>query len=356
MRSLSSQTHRTNRLRKHLHASRATSPLDVEGPLDASVSLDRESPDSPPALLGLLDGVHQVLSSPVADTVQVESAVDSLFRGLRSIRSVVPKSQWQEMIQTGREHPLCGLLHQDPFTSRAFHKPRGYAGDAVMMDYIYGREERWPRPQATALGQSIFNYTSGAPASAGVRERRCFIADLLDDLGRQRADQHVLAVAAGHLREAGLSSAIRRGRFERFLAMDADAESLEVIAADYGAYGVEPVAANVRRLLTGRLELGTFDLIYTTGLYDYLADSTARRLTANLFQALRPGGRLVVANFLPQIRDVGYMEMYMDWHLIYRSRGDMLTLADDILQSSVEEIRVIAERNENVVIMELVKR
>ncbi|QEG43012.1 class I SAM-dependent methyltransferase [Roseimaritima ulvae] len=334
----------TNRLRRHLRHS------------PSQQLVGRQVADSPASLTALLDEVYEVLSAPGADTVQVESGVDSLFRGLRSIRNEVSASQWQDMIQVGRQHALCGLVHQDPFTSRAFNKPRGYAGDAVMMDYIYGREEHWPQPPATPLGQSIFNYTSAAPASAGVRERRCFIADLLDDSGRQRPGQHVLAVAAGHLREAGLSSAIRRGMFDRFLAMDADAESLDVIAAEYGGYGVEPVAANVRRLLTGRLELGTFDLIYTTGLYDYLADSTARRLTANLFQALRPGGRLVVANFLPEIRDVGYMEMYMDWHLIYRSRGDMLTLADDLLQSSVEEIRVIAERNENVVIMELVKR
>jgi len=29
-------------------------------------------------------------------------------------------------------------VHADPLTYRAFSKPRGYAGDAVMMDHIYG--------------------------------------------------------------------------------------------------------------------------------------------------------------------------------------------------------------------------
>ncbi len=202
----------------------------------------------------------------------------------------------------------------------------------------------------------IYRYTTDAPASAGVRERRCFIAEMLDELGRTRNDASVLSVASGHLREAGLSLTVRRKRFARFVAMDADPESLEEVRRRYGKHNVETVAANVRRLLTGRIDLGAFDCIYSTGLYDYLADSTAQRLTANLFDSLKPQGRLVIANFLPAVRDVGYMEMYMDWHLVYRTRSQMLALADDIVQSHVSEIRLIAERNENVVIMELTKR
>ena len=307
-------------------------------------------------LTELLDQVHSGLTRENSNAANVNAVVDRLFRGLRSIRETASKDQWKAMIGFGRNHPLCHLVHQDPFTSRAFNKPRGYAGDAVMMDYIYGREEAWEQPEATALGSAIFQYTTGAPASAGVRERRCYVAEMLDRIGREKTNQHVLAVAAGHLREASLSSALRRNRFDRFVAMDADAESLETIRDAYGRFGVEAVVANIRRMLTGRLDLGTFDLIYTTGLYDYLTDSTAKRLTANLFDHVRPGGRLVIANFLPEIRDVGYVEMYMDWHLIYRSRGQMMVLADDLDQASVDEIRIFAESNENVVIMEMTKR
>ncbi|TWU20423.1 hypothetical protein Pla52o_42980 [Novipirellula galeiformis] len=307
-------------------------------------------------LKSLLDQIHSILASPKSVASEVENAVDRLFHGLRSIRHSTPKAQWQEMIKEGREHPIKEFLHQDPFTARAFNKPRGYAGDAVMMDYIYGREEDWQRPEASAVGSAIFNYTTAAPASAGVRERRCYVAEMLDAIARQSSDQHVLAVAAGHLREASLSTGVRRKRFERFVAMDADEKSLEEIDRCYGRYGIDAVTANIRQMLTGNLDLGSFDLIYSTGLYDYLADSTAMRLTANLFDCLRPGGKLVIANFLPEIRDVGYMEMFMDWHLIYRTRGQMMQLADKVVQSAVDEIRVVAEVNDNVVIMEMTKR
>lgn len=304
----------------------------------------------------LLDEVHDDLISPGVEPSRIEGAIDKLFHGLRSLRLSSSKEQWTRLIRVGRGHPIRQLVHQDPFTSRAYYKPRGYAGDAVMMDYIYGREEDWPPPPASDLGAAIFRYTTDAPASAGVRERRCFVAEMLDELGRTRDDACVLSVAAGHLREAGLSLTVRRNRFARFVAMDADAESLQEVRRRHGRDKIETVAANVRRLVTGQLDLGPFDCIYSTGLYDYLAETTARRLTANLFDCLRPQGRLVIANFLPEIRDVGYMEMFMDWHLVYRTRSQMLALADEIVQSHVSEIRMVAERNENVVIMEMTKR
>jgi len=329
------------------------------GQNDSSSVVDQSRLPSSDSLLTtlrrLLDRVHRDITS-ASGPAGIQRAVDQLFRGLASIRRDATPEQWREAIAFGQSHSICRVVHQDPFTARAFRKPRGYAGDAVMMDYIYGRDENWEPPVASETGRAIFDYTTAAPASAGVRERRCYVAELLDEVARRRSGTDVLAVAAGHLREAMLSCGIRRRRFGRFLAMDADPESLCEIEKSYGFYGVTAIAADIRKMLTGRLDLGSFDLIYSTGLYDYLADSTAQRLTANLFQSLRPGGRLVIANFLPGIRDVGYMEMFMDWHLIYRSRADMLKLADRVPQAQCGEVVVVAEENENIVILELTKR
>src|SRR5215475_11877146 len=36
-----------------------------------------------------------------------------------------------------KSHPFAELVLQDPYSRRAREKPRGYAGDAVMLDYIY---------------------------------------------------------------------------------------------------------------------------------------------------------------------------------------------------------------------------
>ena len=72
--------------------------------------------------------------------------------------------------------------------------------------------------------------------------------------------------------------------------------------------------------------------MYSAGLYDYLEPAVAKRLTKTMFEVLRPGGRLIVSNFLPQVADAGYMETYMGWELIYRTVEDLeelLTIVPD---------------------------
>jgi extracellular factor (EF) 3-hydroxypalmitic acid methyl ester biosynthesis protein len=74
-----------------------------------------------------------------------------------------------------------------------------------------------------------------------------------------------------------------------------------------------------------------------------------------MFQMLRPRGQLLVANFLPGIPDVGYMESFMDWKLIYRNRADMIHLADQIPQAAIRDIHIVAEENQNVIFLLVTK-
>ena len=303
----------------------------------------------------LLDAVHRGLQTAPIQKL-VDRQLDALFGGLAELRQESRPDEWRETIALCRQHPLRELVHQDPFTSRAYSKPRGYAGDAVMLDYMYGREELWPEPDATPLGRAIFRYTTAAPASEGVRCRRGFVAEFLDRLTESLPHPHVLSVAAGHLREAALSSAVRRRRLGRFVALDSDSESLKEIVACYGPYGVETCHADLRKLLAGRSGLGRFDLVYSTGLFDYLQETTGRRLVRNLFEILNPGGRLLVANFLPEIRDIGYMEAFMDWNLVYRTRHDMLELTREVPQREIHSLRIFAEENQNIIFLEVCRR
>ena len=67
-------------------------------------------------------------------------------------------------------------------------------------------------------------------------------------------------------------------------------------------------------------------MTYALGLYDYLAQSPAEQLTKYLLQLLKPGGRLVLANFVPDIIEAGYMEAFMRWKLIYRTPEELKSL------------------------------
>lgn len=304
--------------------------------------------------VGLFDSVHERLRDST-EPFEVHAALDELFVSLRERKRNTRPDEWKAFVETARRHPIAQALHQDPFTYRAFSKPRGYAGDAVMMDYIYGRDERWNPPLAEPIGQRVFDYTTLAPASEGVRARRAFVASRIDRLAEERSRPHILSIASGHLREAGLSSAIRRRRTGRFVALDADAQSAAEVRDCYAGYGVETVTASFRRLLDGKQGAGEFDLVYSTGLFDYLNQRIGRRLVTSMFQKLRPRGSLIVANFLPDVRDIGYMETFMDWNLIYRSRSEMVDLTNDIPESEVREVQLVSEECKNIIFLQVTK-
>ena len=287
----------------------------------------------------------------------VDEGMRELLPVLQARRLKSSEIEWSDYVEVCLRHRLRELLHQDPFTFRAFSKPRGYAGDAVLLDYIYGREEGWPIPEpSTELGKQIFQFTTASNACEAVRSRRGYVADLVDILAGKTTKPHILSVASGHLREALLCSTIKRRRFGRYVALDSDVKSLEEVARVHGPYGVETCNRTIRQLLTNRHELEPFDLIYATGLYDYLQMPVAQRLTSSLFELLRPGGRLLVANVLPGGLDGGYMESYMAWKLIFRTRQEMLAVAEEVPLADLRDIRLFVEDNQNIIFMQVTKR
>lgn len=130
---------------------------------------------------------------PFLDTAEVRvkadeeltTTPDTLVHDLHGLRQGLPSGIWYESATIGcRQHPVMQLLQQDPFTSRAFRKPRGYAGDAVMLDYIYAAEDGFALPdldKSSELGRRINQYTSNGAAPRAVRARRRIIVDRLSE-------------------------------------------------------------------------------------------------------------------------------------------------------------------------------
>jgi hypothetical protein len=233
----------------------------------------------------------------------------------------------------------------------------------VLLDFIYGVEQGNGPPEDTSeLGCQIFEYITRSSLCDGLRGQTRTVAEAVDRLAGHVQRPQVLSVVGGHVREVGISDAVKQKRIGRWVALDSDAESLEEVRRSYGAQEVETLAGTVRQLLAGKLELMDFDFVYSTRLYGYLEQSTGQRLTARLFQMLRPEGQLLVTNFAPDIRERGYMESFMDWQLTYRSPAEMLDLAAGIDPTQVSEARLLtedhqsAEDRENVVLLRITKK
>jgi hypothetical protein len=235
------------------------------------------------------------------------------------------EEDWKRFCQECREHPVRRLVHEDPISSHSFARPRGYSGDAVLLDLMYEAQ----RPEVlgvSPLGQEVREYIYEVPSAVSLRGRRDLLAERIDAVAEAVPGARVLSLACGHLREAQRSQAVRERRLGRFLAVDQDPRSVAVVERELGPSGVEAVEGSVKALLKGTQRFEDLDFVYAAGLYDYLPQPVAISLTRVLFSMLRPGGRLLLANYTDTPGDAGckaYMEAFMDWWLLYREERDV---------------------------------
>jgi extracellular factor (EF) 3-hydroxypalmitic acid methyl ester biosynthesis protein len=311
-----------------------------------------------PATASLADAAVTSALDQALDCDRPGSAIDLLRHSLADARRACKyPDKWRSLVQRRvRTHPALHLAHEDPFVERCYSKPRGYPGDAVMLDFIYRDEaNRTLVERASRLGRAMHAVNSTTPAPRAVRNRCRLLADEIDGLCARNADAEVLSIACGHLREAGHSHAIRGGAFRRAVALDQDRESLAVVQRDYGSLGVETLEGCVKTVIARQRYLGGFDFVYAAGLYDYLNDRFGARLLLAMFEMLKPGGKLWIANFLPDIPDVGFMEALMDWWLIYRTPEQLRMLTARLPVEQMAEVRTFTETENNIVFLEVQK-
>ncbi|MEI6158641.1 MAG: class I SAM-dependent methyltransferase [Roseococcus sp.] len=246
-------------------------------------------------------------------------------------------------------HPISAMVRQDPFTDWSYRRPRGYPGDATLIDFIYGHHTlQGALDAATSVGRDVHLFTHGSEACVAVRERRRLLAHAVEAVLERVADAEVMAVACGHLREMELVRGAQNAR--RIVALDQDADSLREVRRCHGALGnVECVQARVARLFVRPTQFGRFDLIYAAGLYDYLDSDAALRLTTALFSALKPGGRLLFGNFARGIRDEGYMDAFMDWRLVLRDEADIEAMLAGVPATELVAGRVFRGNNRAII-------
>jgi extracellular factor (EF) 3-hydroxypalmitic acid methyl ester biosynthesis protein len=219
-----------------------------------------------------------------------------------------------------RNHKLFELVRKDPYTDHSMQRPRGYPGDAELIDMIYRVA---PSRDPGSFGQSLFDRTIACGASEAVRQRLNFARELLAEAVEQR--QSVCSLAGGHLREADGLAGRELGQFT---VVDQDAISLAVVRDTHGA-AIETVEANVFNWLRVAPREGrSYDLVYSLGLTDYLDARQLLVFTKLAAKIVAPGGRLILANFHDH-RWSAYMEAAMDWHLVYRTEEDMAQNARD---------------------------
>lgn len=273
---------------------------------------------------------------------------------LRRLKLSLSERDWDRTIGECRRHAVRAMRHEDPLTERAYRQPRGYQGDAELLDIIFHRDWRghYDR-QVSSFGRAIFGHTIDCKFSSATRARRTIVASLIDRECDRNESPHILSVGCGYLRELSISHALKEGRIGRFVGLDQDPLNLRVVEREYARHGVRGIRGSIKLLLDGPLAEEKFDLIYSAGMLDYLNDNLWQRLVGRMFEMLNPGGRLLVANYLPNIDDIGYMEVFMGWRPNCRSSQQLHDLAADLPQADTARKSIFHDSNGNVGFFEI---
>lgn len=273
------------------------------------------------------------------------------------------------------------IIQEAPFYRRIINKPNGYAGDAYMMRFIYQNQFEGETP----FGMFLHKHACETQACVAVRNRKKFLIKQIMEIGGGR----VLSLAAGpaeEIREILDNEEIAR-KYE-FLALDHDMDTVMTFNTAYENPRFKYALANAFQIISGNylmakprkftkkycvprkdfqgwrrilsaakyelknLEINRFDLVYSSGLYDYIKtfplDDTKGTvaLTRNLFSMVKPGGSLIIGNFSHNNpRDLRFcMEYVYDWQLIYRSREEMIHFARAIPENQIAKIEVVEEQ------------
>jgi extracellular factor (EF) 3-hydroxypalmitic acid methyl ester biosynthesis protein len=232
------------------------------------------------------------------------------------------------------------LIDLSPFAARCFHKPLGYAGDFEMMNMVYRNESLGD----TLFGRSLSRVVLDSHAARAVRHRAHYLAGKITAaIARSGPHRpaHILSVAAGPAMELQLilrsdPALLRAGRAEiALLDQDASAltharEQISALAAQaHVEVTVRCINTSIRTVIAEGLH-GSYDLIYSAGLFDYLTDRTARAAGVRLAAALAPGGHALIGNFAVANPTRPLMELILDWPLHHRSATDLRQLFGDI--------------------------
>jgi extracellular factor (EF) 3-hydroxypalmitic acid methyl ester biosynthesis protein len=302
-----------------------------------------------------LDKLELGLSSlPAAERARLElayalelrdpvlGAMNGLFDRFEEISSRIEP----DLLPTHRAYGqrlLHPFLLSSPFLHRTYAKPLGYAGDYEMMNMIIRNQMNGNSLFAKFV--DAFLLVQAAPQA--VRNRVSFLHDrIVGETGRCARlgrKAKIFSVACGPAWEAlNFLSAHPLADHADIEFMDFEAETLRNVAAAVSAVKtknhcqatVKFTKNSVQNLLRAGARTARpatqYDLVYCSGLYDYLNDQVCQTLNHCFYNLLEPGGLMVVGNFSPDTRHQNIMEHFAEWFLIYRSSRELAALAPEL--------------------------
>jgi hypothetical protein len=332
---------------------------------DARAHLDELEADLPwrvlhgddhPAREALVSSLRTDFAAPV---IRLSEQLDAAVRELPGGHANPAAVAWSK-------RQVHEFFMASPGGYRCWKKPFGYPGDYEVMNFIYSRHFEGTSLFSRAVTLTICNVITGY----AVRYRKDLVKREIKALLARRvgtsAPVRILSIAAGPVQELwellneleelpvpvevvlfeqdknALAQAWRRlnsvveARFPRRVTLTFLHDSVKRLLRDDGLF----------------TPFGQFDLVYSCGLFDYLAQGTATVLTRRLAASTRPGGQLLVANMVDNAAR-WLLEHQLDWHLVFRTHEELLDLGRKAVPGA--RVRLLEEESRVNPFLELVR-
>ena len=270
-------------------------------------------------------------SDPVSEQRCVDVMVE-LNGSLNEFSREMEGSSYAEVMWGYIFREVFPYLMRSRFAERAYFKPKGYAGDFLMMEHIYADI---PSGEGK-LGEMIDKFCLQRPGSLAIRGRRLLLKNQLLRISGERAGRgqttRIMNLACGPNRELFdfLAECQESERIEA-LCVDIDSEALQYTNQHVNIFphraSIRLMSENVIKWSLGRAthHIEPLDIIYSAGLCDYLDPKLFRALITQCYNHLNPGGTLLLGNFT-YYPDCLFLDKLLKWELIYRTENDLREL------------------------------
>ncbi len=256
-----------------------------------------------------------------------ELVIDELWKFARILDShtqdIDPESaQVVESIVRQQIHPW---LLRSRLWARAYLKPHGFAGDYRMVEWMYDLEEdSCDDPGQPAIVNCLDAAMRSVHSVQAVWHRRRWFRALIEQV-QDRLDRpaRVLDIACGGSRYCRDFLDLHPGGLE-LTALDQDPSAIAYVRS-----WVDPRSRERHHLLCAPVKSlpdllpvatarGAFDVVISTGLFDYLNDVAATELLEQMMQLTGQDGVTAICNFAPDDPSRVFKTWFCDWHLVYR--------------------------------------
>ncbi|MBI4356249.1 MAG: PilZ domain-containing protein [Candidatus Omnitrophica bacterium] len=287
--------------------------------------------------LGYLNGIEQ----------ELRGKFDAGFAKAWKLYAELPP-EGQRTHQLYFQLMLHDLVEENVEINRhIYRKPLGYAGDFIMMNYIYNYHNG-AYIGATTFERIVNHYTCSIPISKSNIGRKEFLKQQLLSTIDRCEQANILSVGSGPLRE--LTELALEGKLSkpiRFTCVDFEQKAVEYSKSEIetlelakrGLISFEFVLGNVVAIIRNknfREKLKSYDLIYASGVFDYLSDRLSSALIHQLYESAREKGRVIVFNAsLDTSSHRGYYELLGEWNMYHRTESEMLRwLREDLRKAA----------------------